>query len=353
MFADYLDSELGEKKNIGNELRYNCPFCSSNHDFKFYVKVADDSTDGLWHCKKCDDRGNPVSFVMKYANVNFKDALDLLELYNVFIDTAHIKPKDMNMTDEEYILLLIETMETPEETEAEVKLVPPPLPTGYKRLIDNLYNPEAYPFLLYANSRGFTLADIETHNIGYVTYSEIRTANGNILPLRDHLVILTHGDQGEYQYWNTRSIVPSHIKSINAPSQEGEYSKRTTVFNLNRAKRTPYIVINEGVPDALTVGESGVGTFGKQITAEQVKLILKDIREDQRIYILLDNDAVAQIVSIARKLYSQHKNTYVVLKKTDEDANDLGHDKIWDIIENNSVVADEVGLSLLLLTNIA
>ena len=352
MFADYLNYELGTPKDLGEQLRYNCPFCSPNNDYKLYVKSAPDKTDGLWICQKCGKAGSPPWFVMQYLGVEFKEALDILEVYDYTLDYQNFEPKEIGMTDEEYLLLLMKNVNKVEEvTEGEeVHLVPPPLPPNFYLLANNFNNPDSIPFLIYLKRRGFTTDDIITHNIGYVLDSHVITANKKTMPIKNHLVFLTHDDQGQYIYWNTRAIGDSYVKSINAPSAEGEYSKRTVVFNLNRAKRTPYIVINEGVPDALTVGESGVGTFGKQVTNEQVALIVKDLHPEQRIYIFLDNDARDQIVTLAERLYRVHKNTYIVINPTNKDANDLGREKAWDTILNHSVLADTNGISLLLLS---
>lgn len=342
MFVDLLSNELGHPKDIGKEFRYNCPFCEPNQKYKFYVHVADDGRKDLWNCFKCGERGNPVSFVMKYYQVGFQDALDILEGYDYNLDKNYI-PRDETLTDEEYLLLVLTTKPKPEEEKEEIHYVPPMLPQGYKRLIDNLYNPEALPFFAYLNRRGFTMEDVYTHNIGYVTSSWVPTESGKTVHLENHLVFLTHGENGEYLYWNTRAIGESFVKSINAPSKENEYSKKNTVFNLNRAKRTPYIVINEGVPDALTIGESGVGTFGKQVTDQQVDLILKDLHPEQKIFILLDNDAKEQIKKLGKRLYARHENTFFVDNPTGKDANDLGREASWDMILNHSYKADDLG----------
>ncbi|AIA64483.1 DNA primase/helicase [Listeria phage LMTA-57] len=350
MFLDYITSELGTHKDIGHELRFCCPFCGED-DYKFYVKVSGDKTEGLWHCKKCNEKGNPVTFVMKYLNINFKDALDILEVYDYEIDENSLSSRDVGVTEEEFLLILLKKSSEPEEVEIseEVVLTPPRLPTNFKRLADNMNNPEALPFLNYAHSRGITLDQLFLHNIGYVIEGQVEKVDGNMMTLRNHLVFLTHGNDGQYQYWNTRAITPMGIKAFNAPSKQDEYSKRTTVFNLNIAKNTPYVIVHEGVIDALTMGESGVATFGKQITREQIDLLLNNVREDQPIYLFLDTEAYEVTTKIASSLYEKHKETYIVIHG-DEDANDMGYEKSWDCLRNNSVRANEEGISIFLVS---
>lgn len=288
---------------------------------------------------------------MKYYHVAFKEALDILEGYGYRFNNKNFTPKDEALTDEEYLVLLLDTVGKPTNTTKvdEVHLVPPKLPQGFKLLSNNLYNPEAYPFLAYCHKRGFTLHDIFTHNIGYVLDSTIHLQSGKQIRLKNHLVFLTHGNNGKYQYWNTRAIANSYIKSFNAPSVDNEYSKKNTIFNLNIACKTPQVVITEGVPDALTLGESGVGTFGKQVTTAQVELLINSIPVNKPIYIYLDKDAKKETKKLAEKLYELHKETYIVISPTDKDPNSIGKEKAWEIINNYSVKADGFGIIKLML----
>lgn len=351
MFTDLLDSELGTAKYAVNDYRYNCPFCGDDTKHKLYVRVEEGHPkNNLWHCFRCGNSGNPVSFVMKYYHVSFPEALSILEGYGYRFNNKNYIPKSDKLTDEEYLLLLLDSIGKPkQEEELLVNLTPPPLPQGFKLLSQNLKDPEAYPFLAYCHNRGFTLNDIYTHNIGYVIHSWVPLGNGKSVKLDNHLVFLTHDMQGNYQYWNTRAIGESFVKSLNAPSSDTEYSKKNTIFNLNRAVKTPQVVITEGVPDALTVGESGVGTFGKQVTDNQVQLIIDNITEEQKVYIYLDKDAKTEMKKLAEKLYRQHEETYLVISPTSKDANSLGREKAWEIINNYSVKADGVGLIKLML----
>ena len=431
-FSEYLDEELGEHRNIHVEKIYHCPFCDDNRAFKLYVKVSNDNTDGLWHCKKCDRSGNPVKFIMEYNHYTFAEAKDLLSLYDYEITNIEQQAKDMGLSIEEQLLLFMGTLKKQEEI-VETKLVPPPLPVGYR---NDWTHADAFPFLAYlANKRGLSWADIRTHNMGFITNGYTLNATGKQVTLNNHVVILTHDEQGNYQYWNTRSIEPDayiktfncpakdneyskrttvfnlnlarhepnlfltegvfdaltlgtggiatfgkqvtlnnhvvilthdeqgnyqywntrsiepdpYIKTFNCPAKDNEYSKRTTVFNLNLARHEPNLFLTEGVFDALTLGTGGIATFGKQVTQEQIDLILGSITPEQNLYIMLDMDAKEQMASLAKKLYSKHSNTYIVINPTGKDANDLGREKAYDIIQTNSVLADSRGQMLVLL----
>lgn len=342
-FRDYLDLELDDKRSIGDgsQERYNCPFCPSNNDFKMYVRATNDEKDGLWDCKKCGRKGNPVSFVMEYNSVGYREARDILEMY-MDDDMLTISYREQGLSDTEILyLLMLDKTETKSE-EAEEPLVAPKLPTGLKLIMNNLNNPEVYPFVDYlVNKRNLPPEIIEKHNIGYITQGYIETQKGKRVGLNNHIIFFTYNDNGEYIYWNTRSIENNpYLKSINAIAGDGEYSKSTVVYNLNIAKRTGKIVIVEGVMDALTIGDSGVATFGKQVSNRQINDIVKGISPETEIYVMLDRDAPEQADALALKLYEKHKNTFIVLNPDNGDANDLGHDRTWEIINNHSISAN-------------
>ena len=345
-FTDYLDEQMnGDYKDIGHEKIYKCPFCGDDKH-RLYVSTGEaGDNEGLWICFHCGRKGNPISFVMEYEGARFSEAKETLELYDYMIGNFEWSNDD-SLTESEKLVLYINHLNKPKVKER-VEKTPPPLPVGYKRIIDNLNNNEVYPFLLYLYNRGFTIQDIIKHNIGYITDGYANTTNSKI-PLNNHLVFLTHNDKGEYIYWNTRSIDPKpYVKSVNGIAKDNEYSKKDVLFNLNTAKNEKDIIIVEGVPDALTLGNRGIATFGKQVTDTQVEEILKRVTKEQKLYIMLDMDAKEEMIKLADKLYTRHENTYYVINKTYKDANDLGRDKALDIVFNQSVKADSRGSLLL------
>ena len=87
----------------------------------------------------------------------------------------------------------------------------------------------------------------------------------------------------------------------------------------------------------------------RKVTDEQVKLLLASIKPNQKLYIMLDRDADKQASQLADKLYPKHNNTYLVINPTGRDANDLGHEKTWEIIHNHSAIASPENISLLFL----
>jgi len=339
MFMDLLLQEIGGNKETATHHRFCCPFCNED-DHKFYVHKES----GLYICFKCDERGNPPRFVMNYYSVNFGEAVDILATYDYDVERERqnsnfsFSVTDNQLSKEEMLMLFIAQGGKPVEVEQTINYTCPPPPTNCKPLLANFDNPEAIPFFTYLHGRGTTLEHIKRHNISYVIQGDVARADGTVMTLHNHLVFFTHDDKGQPMYWNTRSIEKdAYIKSFNGLATPTQYSKNNTIFNLNWAKYSDKIVITEGVFDALTVpGDSGVGTFGKMITEAQVNLLVKETEERQLpIYLYLDRDAGEEMIKSAHRIKAKAPNRplYFVLGDKKRDANDLGAEKVQELID--------------------
>lgn len=351
MFIDYLIDNLGEYTMATEDYRFDCPFCGDSKK-KLYVSTLEERKDWL-HCFKCGYSSKPIKFVMEFEHVRYKEAVEALELYDYHPDQKSITYSvDDSLSVEEQLMFIMDMEGRVQDIQLERKqeLFCPWLPSGYTPLISNLHNPEAYRFLAYLNSRGFTIEDIQKHGIGYVVDCYVPTSNGKSIRLQDHVVFLTFNNEGQVIYWNTRAIhKDAFTKSINAPKTEGSYSTNTVVFNLNRARFMPFIVIVEGVADAITLGDYAVCTFGKSVSDEQIDLIVNNINQEQRIYLMLDEDAKTVASKLASRILPKHPNLYIVLNPFAQDANDMGRTKSYQVIKEYSVPADETGQILRLL----
>ena len=338
MFLDLLRQELGQEKYAGAETRFCCPFCQETK-YKFYVH----NDKGVWICFKCEEKGNPLSFVTSYYNATFPEAVDILATFDYDVtlerDTQYSPAQyGADLSEEEQLMLFISREGRPYEEQKSKKFTCPAPPTNCKSLVANFENPEAFPFFAYLHGRGVTLDHIKQHNISYVTYGEVELPDGRKMTLVNHLVFFTFDDHRKPLYWNTRSIDPNpFIKSFNAPSRDGEYSKNNTVFNLNNANNTDKIVVHEGVFDSFMTPGCGVATFGKMVTDEQIDLILQKTRDNKLpIYLYLDTDAWSQMISSANRIKSRdpERKVYYVYSGLDDDANKLGLEKVQQLIDN-------------------
>lgn len=327
MFVDLVRDECGEEKSGIEETRFCCPFCGETK-YKMYVENEDPFR---WICFKCDERGNPVSFVMKYYGVPYREAIDILLTYDYDVNDLELsqfnsKYKDDNLTESEILLLAMRSIGSGNDSSGEVHYTMPALPSNVRFFQYDFASPEAQPFLEYLKGRGVTAEQIMQHGMGFVEKGSVHLPNGQILDLENHVIFLTYDVEGQPIYWNTRAIhKDAYIKSFNAPSLPNEYGKANTIFNLNRARKTGKVIINEGVFNALSCGDSGVATFGKQITHEQVDLLKQVIRRnpETKFYIFLDRDAYDKGVKLGEELIKHTNNVYLVMNPTDDDANDM------------------------------
>lgn len=356
MFLDLLKQELGESKAAGAESRFCCPFCGETK-YRFYVH----NDKGLWICFKCEETGNPIKFVMSHYSVNFMEAADILATYDYDVQTERDNNTStahygQDLTEEERLLMFISREGKPLEDSQQITYKCPEPPTNCKTLMANFENPEAFPFFAYLQGRGVTLDHIKEHNISYVPYGEVNLADGRKLTLVNHLVFFTLDSKRKPLYWNTRSIDQQpFIKSFNAPSREDEYSKNNTVFNLNNARNADKIVVHEGVFNSFMTPGTGVATFGKMVTDEQIRLILDATKEHkQPIYLFLDTDAWQRMIVAAKKIKELDPNRkvyYVYSGLEEQDANDLGIERVQELV-NNAILADSEGEMRLQMMNL-
>jgi DNA primase len=341
MFLDLLKQELGDSRDAGNETRFNCPFCG-NTKHKFYVANSG-LKEGQWICFKCSETGNPVSFVMKYYMVDYMEAIDILLTYDYDVRAERQNQMSLNqygaeLSEEEKLLLFISNQGQPLREEFRTSFKCPAPPTNCKSLMANFNNPEAFPFFGYLMTRGVTLEQIQAHNISYVTYGEVNLADGRKMNLVNHVVFFTFDEKRKPVYWNTRSIEKDpFIKSFNAPSRLDEYSKNNTIFNLNNLHHAEKLVVYEGVFNALMTPEWGMATFGKKVTEEQVKMILRYARLDNKpIYLFLDTDAWQEMITTANMIHAHNPDqiVYYVYTGLEDDPNDFGPEKTREYIAN-------------------
>lgn len=346
-FEDFLPSVAGEyREDAVGEYRFCCPFCGETK-YKFYLKVSLDSDNGLYHCKKCGETGNPITFMKNYFGAkDYKEAKDLLESNGVEMEDTDFKGdyKDKSLTDHEKFMLFLSGIKDTPEVKSDKS--PVPLPVNLKYIRYNANTQEAQPFIKYLLGRGITMQQMMSLSIGYVVNGGYYKSDGSYATLRNSVVFFTYDLEGNYIYWNTRSIDSNAgIKSINAPGKKTEYTRKDVVFNLDKAQYAPYIVLHEGVFDALTFHNTGIATFGKQVTDTQVELILSVLKGTEKpLYLFLDKDALTETMNSAEKFYREHPYTYVV-PHGEEDANDLGLKESINMIKENAIKATPENLT--------
>lgn len=102
--------------------------------------------------------------------------------------------------------------------------------------------------------------------------------------------------------------------------------KGRVLFNFDGAREFDYVVVTEGVFDAMSVGQAAVATFGKGITEQQAKL-LKTYWNT--VIILLDpGDTSAESERLISELHRAVDVVHINLEHY-KDAGDAPRDEIW------------------------
>lgn len=318
--TDYLETS-------GPEIRIDCPFC--NHlGKKMYI-----SKNGMYNCFTCDASGGSVlKFIMDYYRISYSQAKEYISNNN--LELLNDYSVDANLSADSQINSLISSLHTVKNVGIlnVEELSMPPLPVGTKKLIDNFNNKESFPFLRYLKSRGFKKYMFNRYDIRYCKRGNVTLKSGKPLFVNNSLVFISY-KHGAPVYWNTRSIENNpYIKTFNASGEKNCYSKRNTIFNYDRIEHTSNVVICEGVFNVFTVEDTkidnlvSVATFGKQITDEQLELIIN--KEPNSIFMYLDYDAYTIELSVIRRLvklgFPINRIFLVPHLYKNKDANDIG-----------------------------
>ena len=298
----------------GNQLNFSCPFCN-DHRKKMYV-----SPSGKFICFLCETRGNSiVSFISQLEKVSYQEASQSLKEYGLDHQVSFKKPEDTLLGS----LIRIKNQQRPVKPKP-MEMIP--LPTNCCLLKE--HSPTTEPFFQYLYKRGMTDQEIIDYQVCYVVHGLVKTKNKSFY-INNQVVFITFDTNGNAIYWNTRSIDSDpYIKSFNGVAvNDHQHTKRNTIFNLNRTPNH-VMVVCEGVFNALTCTQGdyvGVATFGKNISDEQVKMIINS--QATAIYLFLDNDANRETFHLVKRLISNglSKPLKIVYNTNKEqDANDLG-----------------------------
>lgn len=331
---DMVENKEYRSAESSGEIYLKCPFCGREN--KFYI-----SPKGQWLCFRCDTRGNSVlSFTQQYYKVPSKQAQSILKDYSF----NQLTQASTDQTDPKETLFdkLVRVTDQPEEKP--INKVCPSLPSNI-HWFKSINSTSANPYLWYLKKRGLSFSEILTYHLGYVIEGQLKRFDKAPLEVKHSIVIPTFNQVGQMVYWNTRSIeYQPFVKSINAIANDQQYSKRDVVWNQNWVNNDSYMVICEGVFNAMTCTcrpYIGVATFGKMVSNTQVEL-MRELKP-ARYYLFLDNDAKDQEYGLAKRLINAgvpRDKIYIVNNPYgNQDANDLGRPKVLNLLNEAQLVS--------------
>lgn len=120
--------------------------------------------------------------------------------------------------------------------------------------------------------------------------------------------------------------------------------RNTVLYNLDRARRYPYVIVVEGPLDAIRIGGPVIATLGTSVTALQQRRIA-GIWQNKNIILMFDPEAADTTEKVKAFLskYMMESNLLSITLPAGKDPADFSRDEIWNIIIS---YATDKGLAL-------
>lgn len=263
-----LISQHVDLKKAGRNFMGLCPFHSEKSPS---FSISEEK--GLFHCFGCKASGNAITFIMKYNNFDFIQAVQYLcEKYNVEFEQKEIKGKKEILSINEILLSVAKTY----------------LYSGnYKHALD------------YLKNRGFDSDSLDIFDIGFLPddidlkifkdFSKNDLFDSGLFYRKDgvskikfsgRILIPIKNENGKVVGFSGRSIGKTLPKYINSPETK-LFKKRELLFNLNLArsfiKSEKNVYVVEGYFDVIRMYAAGyrntVSPMGTSFTTSQVALL--------------------------------------------------------------------------------
>lgn len=289
-------------RRAGKSFKAVCPF----HQEKTPSFIVNAERQ-IFHCFGCGAGGDVYSFLMKYENLTFPEALRQLA------ERVHVTLPEKSTGKEENSIAgkLFEINEA-----------------AFQYYRKNFENKEiGRPAREYMQKRGFELTALEESGVGYALsdwrglYDHLsrrgfpedlmiksglilRAAQGNCYDLlRGRVIFPIRNAQGKTVAFGGRIMTDELPKYINSPETE-IFRKRREFFGLNTAKRfipadNPSIFVVEGYLDQIRLDLGGfrntVATLGTALTEDHVRVLKRYVSEAVLVY---DGDKAGEAASL-------------------------------------------------------
>ena len=260
-----------------------CPYCGRQEKLGINLSLY------RTNCFRCGEHPSPAQLVMDIENLDTWSELTAL----------------LNNGDYNELEFHEEKIELPERKEVN-------LPEGFQNI--KFGNSQlAKSIRGYMIKRGFDIDKLSKLGIGYCN-------EGNLFGY----LIIPFYYKSELRYYNARNVLGSGPRYNNPNKDNTGLGKEFLIYNFDALFMYRTVYLCEGALNALTMGEQGIATMGKAVSAYQVNQIIKSPVE--HIIILLDPDAKLYAINLALKLVN-YKKIKVVFLPDGKDVNDLGRNK--------------------------
>jgi DNA primase len=284
-----LISEYVHLKQAGQNWKGLCPFHSEKTP-SFTVSPSKQ----IYHCFGCGSGGDIFSFLVKYENVSFPEAVSILaKKAGVMLKDSR---KDAATAGEKEILLNMHKdavscfqQHLAKNQKATAYLAKRGIDAKAQKLFSLGYAPKTWNTLLnYLAGKGYKAEMIKKS--GLVTQG----AKGVYDTFRDRVMFPIHDLKGDVIAFGGRAIDGDEPKYLNSP-ETIIFNKRRVLYGLNQAKdsikRTGFALFMEGYLDVITAHMHGftnsVAPLGTAFTQEHGKLIKRFVED---VVLVFDSD---------------------------------------------------------------
>ena len=294
-----------------------CPF---HEDTNPSMTISEEKQ--IYKCFVCGAGGNVFTFVSKYNNISFVEAVgEVAKFVNIPLDIPKTGPVvQVNQEHAPYHKMMEDA-------------------TNYLHF--KLINSQEDLINRYVKDRDLTASDIEYFNVGYESdhsLVEIMEKKGYKKDSLKKINLINEGDYGVRSVFNNRLLFPIHNSNAQVVGYSGRaiindsntakyinsneniiYTKGDVLYNYHRAKdiakKESSIYLVEGVMDVIGFYKANVlncvATLGTALTENQVKL-LRSLSPN--IVLSYDGDSAGQLATVkAIDLLLKHNFTIEVL----------------------------------------
>jgi len=327
-------------KQVGRSFKALCPF---HHEKTPSFIVSPEKQ--IFHCFGCGAGGNVFGFVMKYENMTFIEAVELLadkagiSIARQKIDT-HVLDlyRVNNMVSEHFTNMLINS---PGGKHAYEYLKNRGINSQTIKDFKLGYAP-ASPKSLLEFVKGEKISEAVLDKVGITAYDS-REKN-RYVRFKNRIIFPIHNTQGKIVGFAGRALDDKTLpKYLNSP-QTDLYNKSNILYGLNIAKKeiadNKHAVIVEGYMDLLPLYQAGflnvVASSGTSLTVQQAKLLSRYVTKATIVY---DGDTAGTKATLRGLdiLVEQGLTVKIVRLPVDEDPdsflNKYGKNKFSNMLE--------------------
>ena len=297
MTSDYekiqlLESVLGKGQKANRDYyQFTCPFHVGRNGPKLGVSLGT----GKWGCWVCPAKGSTVNGLFRKLGT---DEQKVRLSKDLFQEKVHFQREKISLS-------------LPKE------FIPLTEPST------SFFHVKSKNYLL---SRGVTELDICKHNIGYCTSGKYS----------DMVIMPSYNENGQLIFFTARSILNEPKRRFDAPANVD----KNVVFDENLINWNEPLVIVESKLDAIIVRRNAYPLNGKVLTDKlKEKILNSNVKE---IYSALDGDALNDVMRHAKYFINHGIDVYKVNIPEDEDPTSLGHEKIWELINQAEKVTESM-----------